>query len=100
MGFGKGRKSKEISKAEWVEGKLNYLDTKTFYRNEREIKILFDKYFLWDHREEEIINFRAVHLKNNFGEILKKLMEFPGLKQLGKFAFTRMAGYLIIAYPK
>jgi ubiquinone/menaquinone biosynthesis C-methylase UbiE len=100
FGLGKGGFSKEISPAQWVDKKLKYLDTKTFYRNANEIKILFDKYFFWNHQEEEIISFRAAHLKNSFGDFIEKMMKIPGIKQLGNFAFKRLAGYLIMASPR
>ena len=100
FGLGRGEKSKEISTAQWVEKKLNYMDTKTFYRSANEIEILLNKYFFWNHKEEEIINFRAINLKNGFGNFLVKMMKIPGIKQLGNFAFTRLAGFLIVASPR
>lgn len=100
LGFGSGLKKPEITPRMWVDRKLNYMDTKTFYRKAKEIKSLFNKYFNWSHHEEEIINFRAEVLNNQIGKMIKFAMKMPGLKQFGEYSFTRLAGYLIIANPK
>jgi len=75
LGFGRSKKPKELSPTQWVERKLTYMDTKTFYRSSGEIKILLDKYFFWHHMEEDIINFRASQLKNFFGEVLMTCLQ-------------------------
>lgn len=100
LGFGKGLDHQEITTKKWVDGKLNYMDSKTFYRNAKEIRILLNKYFNWKHQEEEIISFRASSLNNGFGQIIKVAMRIPGIKQFCIFAFTRLAGYLIVASQK
>jgi len=100
LGFGRSKKPKELTSVQWVEKKLFYMDTKTFYRSSDVIKNLLDKYYFWNHREEDIINFRAAQLKNIFGDVLIRMMKIPGFRQLGNYAFTRLAGYLIIANPK
>jgi ubiquinone/menaquinone biosynthesis C-methylase UbiE len=100
FGFGRSKKSKELSSTQWVEKFLTYMDTMTFYRSSDEIKILLNKYFFWHHKEEDIINFRAAQQKNILGEVLIRLMRIPGIRQFGSYAFTRLAGYLIVANPK
>jgi SAM-dependent methyltransferase len=100
LGFGSEVSSPDASPKVWVDKKLNYMDTKTFYRSDKEIKSLFDKYFIWEHQEEEIINYRADELENILGTIIKLAMKVPGLNQFGIYLFTRLAGYLIVANPK
>jgi SAM-dependent methyltransferase len=97
LGFDSGQK--HLSKQEWAERKIHYIDTKTYYLTAREIRSIFNKYFVWDHREEEIINYRASKMHNELGKFILVLMKIPIIKNLGSFAFTRLAGYLIVATP-
>jgi SAM-dependent methyltransferase len=100
LGLGSGLNNPKIFPKEWVEKKLNYMDTKTFYRNAKEINLLFNNYFRWKHQEVVIINFRADNLNNFLGTLIKVVMKIPVIKQIGIFLFTRLAGYLIVASPK
>jgi len=100
LGFGTDIKNSEISSQEWTNNKCVYIDTKTFYRPAKEIKSLFNKYFTWEHREDEIIRFRAENLNNFPGRLILSWMRIPGVKQMGMVLFTRLAGYLIVAHPK
>jgi SAM-dependent methyltransferase len=100
LGFGKRSGDKKLSHHQSAESKINYIDTKTYYRNEKEIKLLFNKYFKWEHQEDKLILFRSDQLNNFFGNFIQTLMKMPGFKELCIFAFTRLAGYLIVAKPK
>ena len=77
-----------------------YMDTKTFYRSANEIEILLDKYFIWNHKEEEIISFRAVHLKNIFGDFFGKDYENSRNKATGKLCFYTAGGIFNCGEPK
>jgi SAM-dependent methyltransferase len=100
LGFGKGLSDKAITPREWVDKKINYIDKKTYYRSAKEIRSLFNKYFKWEHRENEIIIFRANYLNNFFGDFIKIFVKIPILEPICTFIFTRLAGYLIVACPK
>ena len=100
LGFGNTKSVKNLSLEESVIRKINYLDTKTFYRTEKDLNDLFDKYYQFTHKEEELIRIRAENLDNFSGKLILSGLKTPMIREIGKFFFTRLAGYLIIATPK
>ena len=67
---------------------------------EKEIHAPFKRYFTFSHHADLLINARIKTLKKSIGALIRSGTKIPLLKGMGKFIFTRLAGYLIIAKPQ